>query len=68
MSPTAFTPRRLSEETRSHVTTAEAAFHLNRSEQTMRLWACKDSGPLRPARIHNRLAWAVADLRKILGH
>ncbi len=61
------TPKRLSEETRSHLTTAEAAFHLNRSEQTMRLWACKGIGPLRPARIHNRLAWAVADLCKILG-
>ena len=60
-------PIRLSEEKRSHIPTAEAAFHLNRSEQTLRLWACKENGPLRPARINNRLAWSVADLRTILG-
>ncbi len=57
----------LDEETRSHITTAEAAFHLNRSEQTLRLWACKETGPLRPARINNRLAWSVAELRRVLG-
>ncbi len=60
-------PTRLNEETRSHITTAEAAFHLNRAEQTLRLWACLDNGPLRPKRINNRLAWAVDDIRKILG-
>lgn len=60
-------PTRLSEETRSHLPTAEAAFHLNRSEQTLRLWACKENGPIRPARVHNRLAWAVVDLRNLLG-
>lgn len=60
-------PVRLDEETRSHITTAEAAFHLNRSEQTLRLWACKETGPLRPARINNRLAWSVAELRRVLG-
>ena len=49
------------------ITTAEAAFHLNRSEQTLRLWACKETGPLRPARINNRLAWSVAELRRVLG-
>lgn len=60
-------PKRLSEETRSHLSTAEAAFHLNRSEQTLRLWACKENGPIRPTRVHKRLAWAVADLRHLLG-
>ncbi|WP_306552983.1 DNA-binding protein [Acidovorax sp.] len=62
-----YATKRLCEETRSHLPTAEAAFHLNRSEQTLRLWACKENGPLRPARIHKRLAWAVADLRHLLG-
>lgn len=60
-------PVRLDEETRSHITTAEAAFHLNRSEQTLRLWACKENGPLRPVRINHRLAWSVAELRRVLG-
>lgn len=57
----------LEEEPSAHITTAEAAFHLNRSEQTLRLWACKETGPLRPARIKNRLAWSVAELRRVLG-
>lgn len=60
-------PLPLSEEPRSHLPTAEAAFHLNRAEQTLRLWACHDNGPLRPVRINKRLAWAVADIRKVLG-
>lgn len=57
----------LIEEPRSHFPTSEAAFHLNRSEQTLRLWACKENGPLRPVRINGRLAWPVAELRRILG-
>lgn len=54
-------------ETRSHIDTACAAFHLNRKPQTMRAWACLEIGPLRPVRINGRLAWPVATLREILG-
>jgi hypothetical protein len=57
----------LEQETRSVLPTCEAARHLNRAEQTMRLWACYDSGPIRPIRINGRLAWPVADLRSVLG-
>ena len=57
----------LDRETRTAVTTAEAAHHLNRAEQTLRIWAMRGAGPLTPLRIHGRLAWPVSDLRKLLG-
>lgn len=53
-------------EVRLALTTKEAAFHLNRSEQTLRLWACKQNGPLQPVRINGRLAWLVAEIRRVL--
>lgn len=57
----------LSLETRSVLPTPEAAAHLNRAEQTLRIWAMREDGPLRPVRINGRLAWPVAELKKILG-
>lgn len=56
----------LDQENRSHVGTACAAFHLDRQPQTMRAWACFENGPLRPIRIMGRLAWATADIRRLL--
>jgi hypothetical protein len=56
----------LETETRSHVQTACAAFHLSRQPQTMRVWACLENGPIRPTRINGRLAWAVADIKRLL--
>lgn len=56
----------LDTETRSHVDTACAAFRLNRKAQTLRAWACLENGPLRPIRINGRLAWAVADIKRLL--
>lgn len=53
-------------ETRSHVETACAAYHLMRKPQTMRAYACLESGPIRPTRINGRLAWAVADIKRLL--
>lgn len=57
----------LANETRATLPTPEAAFHLNRREQTLRGWACKEDGPLRPMRISGRLAWPVSELRRVLG-
>lgn len=54
-------------ETRTAITTAEAAGHLNRAQQTLRLWAMREDGPIRPVRVHGRLAWPVADLKRVLG-
>lgn len=62
-----FQPTPLNLETRLAIPTHEAAFHLNRSRQTMRLWACKENGPIRPIRINGRLAWSVEALRGLLG-
>ena len=53
---------------RPTVPTAQAAFYMNRRPQTLRTWAMNDgSGPLRPLRINGRLAWNVAELRRVLG-
>lgn len=57
----------LDEEDRIAVDTRTAAHHLNRAEQTMRIWACMETGPVRPIRINGRLAWLVADIRRLLG-
>lgn len=57
----------LEREARAAVDTDCAAFHLNREPQTLRVWACKESGPIRPLRINGRLAWPVAELRRVLG-
>lgn len=53
--------------TRSHITTKEAAFFLNRRPQTLRIWACYEDGPLRPLRVNGHLAWSVSDLKRVLG-
>ena len=57
----------LDRETRAGVDTDCAAYHLNREPQTLRVWACKENGPLRPRRINGRLMWRTADLRKLCG-
>lgn len=62
--PHIFTP--LEQETRSHVETACAAYHLMRKPQTMRAYACLENGPIRAIRINGRLAWKVADIRALL--
>ena len=53
-------------ENRTAIDTNAAAFHLGRKPQTLRKWACHEDGPLRPIRINGRLAWAVADLKRLL--
>lgn len=53
--------------TAPNVETAAAAYYLRRQPQTLRGWACMENGPLRPMRIHGRLAWPVADLKRVLG-
>ena len=57
----------LDDEARAAVDTACAAYHLTRAQQTLRIWACKENGPLRPLRINGRLAWPVSELKRVLG-
>lgn len=65
--PTNFPP--LESVTRPTVGTPDAAYYLNRAQQTLRDWACKETFPdgLRPVRINGRLAWPVAGIRAALG-
>jgi len=57
----------LAQELRSTLATREAAHHLNRSPQTLRIWACRGEGPIQPIRVGGRLAWPVTTIRKLLG-
>jgi hypothetical protein len=57
----------LAQETRSALPTAEAAYHLSRAQQTMRIWAMTNSGPVKAVRIGGRLAWPVAEIKRVLG-
>lgn len=57
----------LAQETRATLPTAEAAAQLNRAKQTLLLWACKESGPIRPIRVNGRLGWRVEDIKALLG-
>lgn len=52
--------------TKPAVPNDQAAFYLCRRPQTLRAWACLGTGPIRPIRIHGRLAWRVSDLRALL--
>ncbi|MFZ2387021.1 MAG: DNA-binding protein [Polaromonas sp.] len=53
-------------ENRPTVNTAAAAHYLHLAPQTMRLHACKESGPLRAIRINGRLHWRTEDIRRLL--
>lgn len=53
-------------EIRTHVTTEEAAFYLNRRPQTLRAWICNNNSPIKPIKINGRLAWPVSAIRKLL--
>jgi hypothetical protein len=67
MAANATQPIPLQAETRAALPTNEAAHHLGRAAQTLRIWACHENGPLRPLRINGRLAWPVAEIRRLLG-
>ncbi|WP_367141841.1 hypothetical protein [Rhodoferax sp.] len=59
-----FTPLEL--ETRPTTDTA-AAWYLRKAPQTLRIWACRENGPIRPIRVGANLHWPVADIRRLLG-
>ena len=58
--------RPLTQEQRSALCTNDAALHLNRAPQTLRQWAMRENGPLKPIRINGRLAWPVADIKRLM--
>jgi hypothetical protein len=51
---------------RPTVPTQQAAYYLNRKQQTLREWAMTGK-VIRPNRINGRLAWPVAEIRRVLG-
>lgn len=54
--------------TKPNLTTAEAAYYLNRCPQTLRAWAMRDgSGPIRPRRIGGLLAWSTQEIKALAG-
>ena len=57
----------LEKETRPTVGTAATAYYLRKAKQTLRIWACKENGPIRPIRVGAHLHWRTADIRKLLG-
>lgn len=65
MSNSQLTP--LAQEPRATLPTREAAAHLNRTQETLRRWAAAGVGQVKPIRVNGRLAWPVADLRRVLG-
>ena len=65
MMPPTFT--RLEHETREIIDTATAAYHLNRKPQTLRIWAMRSNGPLKPIHVNGRNGWRVSDIRRLLG-
>jgi hypothetical protein len=67
MATKTFQPIPLALETRSALPTPEAAYHLNRAQQTLRLWAMRNDGPVTAKRIHGRLAWPVAEIKALMG-
>lgn len=56
----------LEQVTRPTVGTEAAAFYLNRQPQTLRKWSMTGK-VIRPLNVNGRLAWPVAELRRVLG-
>ena len=52
---------------RPYVPTPQAAHYLLRRPQTLRGWACFENGPIRPVRVHGRLGWPTAEIRRLVG-
>jgi hypothetical protein len=53
--------------TKPALRTPEAAFYMNRAQQTLRMWACNQNGPLRPLNVNGRLAWPTAEVKRLMG-
>lgn len=51
---------------RKVITTEEAATLLNRKPQTLRVWASRENGPIRPIRINGRLAWKLNEIELLI--
>lgn len=57
----------LEQVTKPNLTTKEFCFYTNLAEQTAWLYACKESGPVRPIRIGRRLNWPTKAVKTLCG-
>lgn len=57
----------LRDEVRSALSNPEAARHLGLQPNTLRIWACRGTGPIRPFKVGGRLRWRTEDIRRLLG-
>ena len=62
-----FQPVPLALETRAALPTNEAAYQLNRAEQTLRMWAMRNDGPVKCLRVQGRLQWPVDKIKVCMG-
>jgi hypothetical protein len=46
--------------------TQEAASAMRFRPQTLRKWACEESGPITPIRVAGRLLWRRSDIERLL--
>lgn len=67
MTAKTFQPVALDHETRAALPTREAAYHLNRAEQTLRLWAMRNDGPVKCLRVNGRLQWPIDQIKAVMG-
>ncbi len=67
MAKKSFAPLPLHQEIRATLPTADAAFHLNRAQQTLRFWAIRNDGPVKALRVGGRLAWPTAEIKALMG-
>jgi predicted DNA-binding transcriptional regulator AlpA len=63
--PTDFPP--LEAVTKPNLTTKEFCHYTNLAEQTAWLYACKETGPIRPIRIGRKLNWPTSEVKKLCG-
>lgn len=59
-------PLTLLTDTRATVDTATAAQYLNRQTRTLHQWHCYGRGPISPVAVGGRLAWPLADIRRLM--
>lgn len=55
----------LDQVTTPNVDTGAAAHYLLRKRNTLRVWAMRGH-PIKPLRVNGRLAWPVADIRRLV--
>ena len=60
-------PIPLSEVTKTHVPTKDAAYYLGRSQSTLMRWQRQGISEVSSLKMQGRLSWSVADIKKVLG-